>query len=49
VLDLTAALRAACARGDVPWFPADTHWNANGCRAAAEALADWPLVRAAIR
>jgi len=49
VLDLTEALRAACARGEVPWFPADTHWNANGCRAAAEAVADWALVRAAIR
>jgi hypothetical protein len=46
VIDLTEALRAACQRGEVPWFPADTHWNANGCRAAAEALAAWPLVSA---
>ncbi|MBL8901605.1 MAG: hypothetical protein JNM84_28515 [Planctomycetes bacterium] len=43
-LDLTSALRAATARGEVPWFPADTHWNAIGHAIAAEAIAAWEPV-----
>jgi len=44
VLDLTEALRASCQRGQVPWYPADTHWNAIGHRVAAAAIARWPVV-----
>ncbi|MBK9386729.1 MAG: hypothetical protein IPN34_18090 [Planctomycetes bacterium] len=43
-LDLTDALRAATARGEVPWFPSDTHWNAIGHSVAAEAIAGWAPV-----
>jgi hypothetical protein len=43
-LDLTPALRAATARGEVPWFSADTHWNAIGHAVAAEAITAWEPV-----
>lgn len=43
LLDLTPALRAAAARalaqGEFVYWPDDTHWNAAGIRAAADALA----------
>jgi hypothetical protein len=48
-LDLTPALAGATASGEIPWFPADTHWNATGHRVAAAALADWPPVQAWLR
>lgn len=42
-LDLTPALRTAAgrllARGEFAYWPDDTHWNAAGIRAAADALA----------
>ena len=45
-IDLTGALRQAATAGDVPYFPADTHWNAAGNGAAARALIGWdPVVR----
>ena len=43
LLDLTPALRTAAARalaqGEFVFWPDDTHWNAAGIRAAADALA----------
>ena len=38
VLDLTEPLHAAARRGRIPWFWGDTHWNAVGHEAAAQAL-----------
>ncbi len=45
LLDLRDALARSAAAGRIPWFPADTHLNALGHAAAAEALADWAPVR----
>ncbi len=45
-LDLTAALEQAAISGAVPWFEADTHWNAAGHAEVAKALAAWPPLRA---
>lgn len=45
-LDLTEALRACAARGETPWFPGDTHWNASGHRAVADALTSWSPIAA---
>lgn len=42
-LDLTAALAASAARGDLPFFAADTHLNATGHRVVAAAVAAWSL------
>ncbi len=39
--DLTPALRATAAKGELPYFAADTHLNATGHAAAAEALSTW--------
>jgi lysophospholipase L1-like esterase len=44
-LDLTPALAARARAGGIPWFRADTHPNAIGHDAAAEALAAWDPVR----
>lgn len=41
VLDLTPALQASAAAGRIPWLTLDTHWNAHGHTAAADALAAW--------
>jgi hypothetical protein len=43
--DLTPALVESARAGAVPWFPADTHWNAVGHRVAAAALAESDVVR----
>jgi lysophospholipase L1-like esterase len=40
-LDLTPALEAARADGEVDYFPIDRHWTPTGHRRAAEALAKW--------
>jgi hypothetical protein len=48
VLDLTPPLQAAAREGRVPWFWGDTHWNAEGHRVAAQALASWPALRGAV-
>jgi hypothetical protein len=45
LLDLTEPLRAAAREGRIPWFPTDTHPNAEGHRVASQALAAWPPVR----
>lgn len=45
-IDLTPALVESARAGAVPWFPADTHWNAIGHRVAAEVLAGSDVVRA---
>jgi len=44
-LDLTPALVASARSGAVPWFPADTHWNATGHAVAADAIASWQVVQ----
>lgn len=38
-VDLTASLRAEAARGELVYFPDDTHWSERGHRVAGEALA----------
>jgi hypothetical protein len=38
-VDLTPALRQAMHAGAFPYFPDDSHWDADGHRAAAHALA----------
>lgn len=48
VLDLTPPLQAAAREGRIPWFWGDTHWNAEGHRVAAHALAGWPALRGAV-
>jgi hypothetical protein len=45
VLDLTEPLQAATGKGRIPWFWGDTHWNAAGHEAAAQALTDWEFLR----
>lgn len=40
-LDLTTALRAVAAAGELPYFANDTHLNERGHEAMAEALAPW--------
>ena len=40
-LDLTPALRDAAERGDLVYFPDDTHWSARGNEVAAEAVAQF--------
>ena len=47
ILDLTEPSQLAAREGRVPWFSLDTHWNSAGHGMAAEALARWPVVRAA--
>jgi hypothetical protein len=44
-LDLTSALDDSARAGVIPWFAADTHWNAVGHRVAAAVLAQSPFVR----
>ncbi len=44
-LDLSEALEESIARGEMPWFSGDTHWNANGNRVAASAVANWKAVQ----
>ena len=44
-VDLTEPLRASARAGAIPWFQADTHWNAVGHRVAAEAIAASDAVR----
>jgi lysophospholipase L1-like esterase len=39
-LDLTPALAAEAARGQLVYFADDTHWSAEGHRAAGRAIAD---------
>lgn len=41
MLDLTAPLVEAAQAGSIPWFWGDTHWNADGHRVAADAIAGW--------
>jgi len=48
VLDLTPPLQVAAETGRIPWFWGDTHWNAEGHRVAATALAGWPPLRGAV-
>jgi len=45
LLDLSEPLQAAAAKGTVPWFESDTHWNALGQEIAAEQLARWSFLR----
>lgn len=45
-LDLTEALRASAARGEIPWLPADTHWNGIGHRVAARSIVESDFLRA---
>ena len=45
-LDLTDALAASAAAGEIPWFAGDTHWNSTGNRVAAEACLAWEPIRA---
>jgi hypothetical protein len=40
-LDLTDTLVRSVEEGQVPWFPADTHWNSRGHQVVAEALRAW--------
>ena len=40
-LDLTPALRASAANGELPFFAADTHLNAHGHAVMCDALAPW--------
>jgi len=44
-VDLTPALVESARAAAVPWFPADTHWNAIGHRVAADALSESEAVR----
>ncbi len=44
-LDLTAHLIECASAGALPWFEADTHWNAAGHACAAERLAKDPAVQ----
>ncbi|MEM7515569.1 MAG: hypothetical protein AAF368_01410 [Planctomycetota bacterium] len=46
VLDLEPALRAAAQDSELPWFEADTHWNARGVEAAVEAIQAHPAIAA---
>lgn len=39
-VDLLPPLRAAAARGETPYYHIDSHWNSNGHKIAAEALAE---------
>ncbi|MGH9389719.1 MAG: alginate O-acetyltransferase AlgX-related protein [Vicinamibacteria bacterium] len=39
-LDLTSALSAAASDGALPYFADDSHWNAEGHRVAAAAIAE---------
>jgi hypothetical protein len=41
LLDLEPALFEATQRGNLPWWPADTHWNTSGQQAAADAIVAW--------
>ena len=45
LLDLTEPLLTAARADRIPWFWGDTHWNAEGHRVAAKALAAWNPVR----
>ena len=40
-LDLTGLLAESVAAGRVPWFPADTHWNAIGHEIVAAGVESW--------
>jgi len=44
LLDLTEPLQATARTGRIPWFPGDTHWNAEGHAVTAKALSAWKLV-----
>lgn len=48
-IDLTPALSAAAAAGDIPWLWGDTHWSAAGHAAAGRALANWPALNGNLR
>ena len=44
-LDLTDALREPLCRGEVPWFPLDTHPNAVGHEVITRAILQWDVFR----
>ena len=43
-VDLTPALTAAASRGELVYFPDDTHWSAAGNAVVAQALAEAPAI-----
>ena len=45
LLDLSDPLGDSAARGEIPWFPADTHPNAVGHHVMADAISAWDVVR----
>jgi hypothetical protein len=50
LLDLTEPLHAMARASRIPWFPGDTHWNAQGHAVAATALSAWqPVVTVKVR
>jgi len=41
LIDLLPTFKAWAGRGDLLYYPFDTHWNSTGRQAAAERIADW--------